>query len=333
MPNKILRTPDSAFQALSDYPFAPHYIEVGDVRIHYVDEGPANAPTIFLLHGQPSWSYLYRHMIPVLVSAGYRVIAPDLVGFGRSDKPSDPAAHTFAAHVDWMTAFVRTLGISGAAAFMQDWGGMIGLRVLAREPGWLSRLVLANTALADPGPIGRALMPLGVTMLKHLPGTATVDDFAASLSFRDWLSYFRRSETLNIGAILQALTVRELSAEEMRAYDAPFPDARFYAGPRRLPTIVASELAAVHKDRSALEAWPHPVLTLFSDRDPFLAKTPFEAMFQERFPGAHGQPHKTTTEASHFLQEDKSKELANTMDHWLRQTSFAPGLTQRTHSA
>ncbi len=319
---EILRTPDAAFEGLPHWPFAPRYETVDGVRIAYVDEG--RGPVIFLLHGQPTWSYLYRHMIPVLADAGYRVIAPDLVGFGRSDKPVDPAAHTFGAHVRWMDRFVRRLGITGAAAFVQDWGGMIALRVLAEHPDWLSRLVVANTALADPGPLGRALMPLAIRGLTALSGRATIEDLEQSLSFRHWLAYFHRSPTLELGRVVQALSVRGLSPAEAAAYDAPFPDPSFAAGPRRMPTQVATEMDAAHRAWESLAGWPHPVLTLFSDRDPFLAGTPFEEMFQDRFGGAAGQPHHTTTDASHFLQEDKGPELAGRIVGWLRATHFAP---------
>ncbi len=322
MTHDILRTPDSAFANLPDYPFKPNYAEVDNVRIHYLDEGKRSAPAIFLLHGQPTWSYLYRHMVPPLVAAGYRVIAPDLVGFGKSDKPADPSAHTFQAHVDWISGFVRSLGITDAAAFMQDWGGMIGLRVLAENPLWLSRLVIANTALADPGPVGRVLMPLGIKAMTAFSGHASIDDLARSHSFRHWLAYFHRSPVLRIGEVVQAFTERQLSPAETAAYDAPFPDATYYSGPRRLPTLVATDLGAAHTAWKALEAWPHPMLTLFSDNDPFLAGTPFEQMFRDRFPGAAGQPHQTTTEASHFLQEDKGGELADRIVAWLYSTNF-----------
>lgn len=319
---RILRTPDTAFEGLPDYPFEPHYLTVDGMRMHYVDEGADDAPVIFLLHGQPSWSYLYRHMITELVGEGYRVIAPDLIGFGRSDKPIDPGTHTYSAHVGWMTDFVRQLGIEGAAAFMQDWGGMIGLRTLASHPTWLTRLVIANTALAEVKGLARVLMPLGIRAMTRFAGRSRLEDFARTLSFRHWLSYFHHAEHLEIGKILQTLTTRDLSPEEMRAYDAPFPDARYHAGPRQMPAIVATDMAQVAQDWKKLEAWPHPVLTLFSDRDPFLAGTPYEGMFRQRFSGAAGQPHQTTTNASHFLQEDRGPELAHTMSRWLEQTHF-----------
>ncbi|MBW2242941.1 MAG: alpha/beta fold hydrolase [Deltaproteobacteria bacterium] len=322
-PGEVLRTPEAAFADLPDYPFAPHYCEVDGLRIHYVDEGSQNAKTIFLFHGQPSWSYLYRHMIPALVRAGYRVIAPDLVGFGKSDKPVEPGAHTYPAHVDWMTGFVRQLGIRHGAAFMQDWGGLIGLRVLAAEPEWLSRLVVANTTLPDATGVARFLMPRVLKALALLSGSPTIDDFAKTLSFRHWTAYFARSETLELGQILQLLTVRQLAPAEVSAYDAPFPDPRYYAGPRRMPQIVASQLAENHAAWTVvLEHWRHPVLTLFSDKDPFLASRGLDKQFQERFPGAEGQPHTTISEASHFLQEDRGREIAENVVKWLVSTGF-----------
>lgn len=329
---EILRTPEEAFSDLLDYPFEPHYIEIDGLRIHYVDEGGENEKTIFLLHGQPSWSYLYRHMIPVFVGAGYRVIAPDLIGFGKSDKPSDPAAHTYQAHVDWMTGFVRQLGTQHAAAFMQDWGGLIGLRVLAAEPEWLSRLVVANTTLPDATGAAGLLMPLGMKLAALLGGKSTIEDIAKTPSFRHWVCYFRRSEALEIGKILQLLTVRELTQAEMSAYDAPFPDARYYAGPRRMPQIIASQLGENRRAwTDVLEHWRHPVLTMFSDKDPFLSESGLDREFQARLPGAKEQPHTTITEASHFLQEDRSADIAERVSDWLKSTRFHP--TNRPDSA
>lgn len=318
----ILRTPDEAFEALPDYPFAPHYADVGGLRMHYVDEGPRDGKAIFLLHGQPSWSYLYRHMIPHFVARGLRVIAPDLIGFGKSDKPADPEAHTYQAHVEWMTALVRELGVRGSAGFFQDWGGMIGLRVLAREPQWLERLVLANTVLPHAPVSARVLMPLAVKLMSAMPGRAEIRDFAASLSFKHWLQYFKRSPTLEVGAILQLLTSRDLSERERAAYDAPFVDAQYYAGPRRMPQLVATQLGEAVKAWEVLSRWPHPVLTLFSDRDPFLAGKGMDEDLRRRLPGADGQPHHTVEGASHFLQEDQPQELATRTLAWLQHTGF-----------
>jgi haloalkane dehalogenase len=320
---EIRRTPESAFSNLPDYPFEPHYAEVDGLRIHYVDEGRHNAKTIFLFHGQPSWSYLYRHMIPILAGAGYRVIAPDLVGFGKSDKPADPRVHTYPAHVEWMTGFVRQLGIQTAASFMQDWGGLIGLRVLAAEPQWLSRLIVANTTLPDVTGIAGLLFPHVLKASAMLTRRTTIDDFAKTFSFRHWTSYLGRSETLEIGEILQLLTVRDLSPAELAGYDAPFPDSRYYAGPRRMPELVASQMAENHAAWThGLEKWPHPALTLFSDQDPFLSNKGLDTQFQTRLPGAKGQPHTTITQGSHVLQEDRGPEISRNVLEWLASTNF-----------
>ena len=320
--NKFIKTPDSAFENLPDYPFKPNYMDLDGVRMHYLDEGNHNEKIIFLFHGQPSWSYLYRHMIPLLVNAGYRVIAPDLIGFGKSDKPIDGKAITYQAQVDWMSDFIRKLGINHAAAFMQDWGGMIALRVLANNPEWLKRLIVANTALAEVSGFQKWLMPKMLKMLVNFAGKPTVEDFAKKETYGNWAGYFRHAEKLEIGKIMQILTTSELSKEEMAAYDAPFPNSDYYAAPRKMPEIVASDLDAVNADWKKLKQWKHPVLTLFSDKDPFLADQGYDKKFQTNFQGAKGQPHKTITNASHFLQEDQAPELAGQIISWLSDTKY-----------
>lgn len=320
---KFLRTPESAFKNLPDYSFQANYIEVDGMQIHYIDEGSKSDKAIFLFHGQPSWSYLYRHMVPELVEAGYRVIAPDLIGFGKSDKPIHSEDHTYASHINWMTSFVQQLGIKNAAAFMQDWGGLIGLRVLANEPEWLSRLVVGNTVLPEAKGPEQFIMPKMMKLMTFFSGKSTLKDFSKKKSFGNWSSYFKHSSELEIGKIMQILTEKSLKNSEASAYDAPFPDDRYYAGPRTMPLIIASEL---ENNRLAwkekLEKWKHPVLTLFSDKDPFLAGTPYNKQMQERFPGAKGQPHTIIKDASHFLQEDKGSEIANNIINWLEETSF-----------
>lgn len=318
----ILRTPEIAFANLPDYPFESHYMEVNGLRMHYLDEGKKESKVLFLFHGQPSWSYLYRHMIPIFVRAGYRVIAPDLIGFGKSDKPTNLAAHSYQAHVDWMSIFVEKLGIKNAAAFMQDWGGMIGLRVLARKPDWLSRLVVANTAMAETKGVAKWLIPSVLKILRFLAGKATVEDLAKKQSYGNWAAYFQHSKVLEIGEIMQILTEKQLTAGEMAAYQAPFPDDRYYAGPRVMPQIVATQADESYQAWQALKEWKHPALTLFSDKDPFLAGQGYDKLFQTNLEGAKGQPHITITDASHFLQEDKSKEIADKIANWLAQTNY-----------
>lgn len=322
MAKKILTTPEVAFTNLKDYPFESHYMDLGGLKMHYLDEGDKNNKTIFLFHGQPTWSYLYRHMIPLLVKEGYRVIAPDLIGFGKSDKPVDSNDHTYMAHVDWMSTFVKKLGIIHAAAFMQDWGGMIGLRVLANNPNWLDRLIVANTALAEVKGPTKWIMPRMLKLLKATSGKPTIQKFAQKVNYGNWAGYLAHSKKLEIGQLIQLLTTRNLSQAEVNAYDAPFSNSDYYAGPRKMADIVASDLDGVYEDWQKLKQWKKPVLTLFSDKDPFLADQGYDKLFQTNFPGAAGQPHITVTDASHFLQEDQFNELADRIVNWFDQTKF-----------
>jgi haloalkane dehalogenase len=319
--NKIekVRTPESAFNNLKDYPFKPNYIKLkGEVLMHYLDEGKENKKVIFLFHGQPSWSYLYRNMIPKLIKNGYRVIAPDLIGFGKSDKPVNSNDISFQNHVTWMSEFINKLGITRASAFMQDWGGMIGLRVLANNPEWLNRLVVANTALAELKGFSKWLIPKMIKRTIDRSGKPTLQNMEEKMDFKNWVGYFKRSEKLEIGEIMQLLTTKELGQEEKDAYDAPFPNEAYYTAPRKMPEIVVSDLTEINKDWERLKKWEHPVLTLFSDKDPFLADQGYDKKFQKNFKGAKGQPHITVSNASHFLQEDKSDELTNRILEWLK---------------
>jgi len=317
-----LRTPDTAFEDLKDYPFKANYLQVDGMRMHYLDEGNKDAKTIFLLHGQPSWSYLYRHMIPLLVNAGYRVIAPDLIGFGKSDKPVSEYSHTYSNHVGWMSEFVQQLGIKNAAAYMQDWGGMIGLRVLAEQPEWLDRLVVSNTALAEMNSVEKFMLPKVLKLMATFAGKPGLQKLASNINYGNWAGYFRHAPHPEIGKVIQVLTTSELSAQEMKAYDAPFPTADYFAGPRKMPEIVASDLNEVNADWQKLKQWHKPVLTLFSDKDPFLADQGYDKKFQNNFKGAENQPHITVENASHFLQEDQSRLLAEKVIHWLSQTQY-----------
>ena len=292
----VLRTPESRFADLPDFPFPPRYVEVDGLRMHYVDEGSHGGGTVLLLHGEPTWSFLYRHMIPPLVAAGFRVVAPDLIGFGRSDKPSSRAAHTYNGHVSWVTTAVRALGLSGITLFCQDWGSLIGLRVVAENPELFDRVVLSNGALPDgTGRIPRVL--------------------------RLWRLFARRSPVLPIGHIVAVGTVRRLSREERRGYDAPFPDRTFKAGPRALPQLIPLRESdpGVAENRRAWEvfrAWRKPFLTAFSDGDPITR--PFANVFRERTPGCQGFDHPTVHGAGHFVQEDKGPELADIVTRFVR---------------
>jgi len=289
---RFLRTPDEGFRDLPGWPFAPRYADLpsGDgalLRMHFVDEGPREAPVVLLLHGEPSWAYLYRKMIPVLLGAGLRAVAPDLVGFGRSDKPAERSDYTYQRHVDWMRAFVRGLGLRSVTLFAQDWGGLIGLRLVAEDPDRFSRVVAANTFL----PTGDE--PLGA-------------------AFDAWRRFSQEVPVFPTGRILQGATTTELPPEVVAAYDAPFPDESYKAGARQFPTLVPArpDDPAAEPNRRAwavLERFEKPFLTAFSDSDPITRGG--ERVFQARVPGARGREHPTIQGAGHFLQEDRGEEL------------------------
>jgi haloalkane dehalogenase len=289
----VLQTPDDRFAGLPDYPFAPHYVEVADgtgglLRLHYVDEGPRDAAPVLLLHGEPSWSFLYRKMIPVLVDAGLRAVAPDLVGCGRSDKPTARDDYTYQRHVDWMTAFLGMADLGGVTLVGQDWGGLIGLRLVAERPDRFARVVAANTFL-----------PTG----DRDPGEA----------FRAWQRFSQETPTFDVGRIVSGGCTSDLSPDVVAAYDAPFPDDSYKAGVRQFPLLVPSQPddPASDANRAAwdsLRSWTKPFLTAFSDRDPITAGA--DRVLRADIPGCQGQPHTTITNAGHFLQEDAGEELA-----------------------
>jgi haloalkane dehalogenase len=292
---QTLRTPDERFEALDGYPFEPHYADVADgeggtLRVHYVDEGPPDAAPVLLLHGEPSWSYLYRHMIPPLVAAGHRVIAPDLVGFGRSDKPTEQSDYTYARHVEWMRQLVFDhLDLGDITFFGQDWGGLIGLRLVALDPDRFARVAIGNTGL-----------PTG-----HGP---------ASDAFMAWQKFSQETPVFDVGFMINAATTTELSPEVIAGYDAPFPDDSYKAGARIFPTLVptspddpasADNVAAW----AVLERFDRPFLLCFSDSDPVTRGG--DAPFLAKVPGTKGQPHVTIEGGGHFLQEDRGPELAD----------------------
>lgn len=294
---ETLRTPDERFADLSDFPFAPHYSEItdgegGTLRVHYLDEGPSDAPPVLLMHGEPSWSYLYRHMIPIIAAAGHRVVAPDLVGFGRSDKPAAMADHTYARQVAWMRSLLfDELDLRDITFFAQDWGGLIGLRLLAAQPDRYRRVAIANTGL-----------PTG--------------DQPMSDAFLGWQKFSQEAETFPVGAIVNGGTARELRPEEVAAYDAPFPDDSYKAGARIFPSLVPTRPDdPAHDDNVAawavLERFERPFLLCFSDSDPITGGG--DRIFRQRVPGAADQAHVTIAGAAHFLQEDAGPELARVL--------------------
>ena len=296
--DQILRTPDRCFDGVPDFPYQPHYTEVGGLRIAHIDEGPATAAPVLLMHGEPTWSFLYRKMIPPLVAAGHRVIAPDLVGCGRSDKPALRSDHSYLRHVQWMTAWLRANDLSHITLFCQDWGSLIGVRMVAEDPDRFDRIVLANGGL----PTGAGKVPA---------------------AFRIWRAFSRYSPAFPVGRIVRAGCVTPLSPAEIAAYNAPFPAARFKACVREFPTLVPIRPDDPERENNerawrVLEAWRKPFLTLFSSRDPITRGG--DLTFQKRVPGAQGQAHATTRGAGHFLQEDKGPELAAAISSFIRGT-------------
>ena len=302
---ELLRTPDDRFADLPDYDFAPHYAEVPAgaddatqmLRMHYLDEGPAEGATpsgeiVLCLHGEPSWSFLYRHMIPVLTAAGHRVIAPDLVGFGRSDKPAQRTDYTYLRHVDWLRALLFEpaggLDLGGLTLVCQDWGGLLGLRLVGEHPDRFARVVAANTFL-----------PTGDS---H-PGEA----------FLGWQRFSQEVETFPTGVIINGGCATELAPDVIAAYDAPFPDESFKEGARQFPLLVPTSpddpaAPANRKAWETLATFDRPFLCAFSDGDPITRGA--DRALLERIPGTKGQAHTTIEGGGHFLQEDRGPELA-----------------------
>ena len=316
----VFRTPDARFENLPDFPFSPNYIELDGLRFHYVDEGPRDGKVILLLHGEPTWSYLYRHMIPPLVAAGHRVIAPDLMGFGRSDKPARTEDHTHQRHVAQMRALISALDLTDITMFVQDWGGLIGLRVLAEEPDRFARVMVANTGLPAAGGLrGYIGYPLFRFFL-WWEGTVTWEELAEKPSFIRWVAYSRTVEDMPTGKIVAAVTSGgegDPDPDLVAAYDVPFPDARYKAGPHVMPYLVPSELRENAAAWKVLEQWEKPFLTAFSDSDPITRGG--EVEFQERIPGARDREHLTIEGAGHFLQETHGPQLADAIIRFMQE--------------
>jgi len=299
---KILRTPDDRFSNLAGYPYEPNYLEVPDsedgwLRIHYVDVGPNKAEPVLMMHGEPSWSYLYRKMIPIVTDAGFRVIAPDLVGFGKSDKPSKRSDYTYERHVNWMQAWLEQVGIDKINLVCQDWGGLIGLRLLVNDPDRFNSAIVANTGL-----------PTG--------------DNSASEAFLNWRKYSLEVENFDVGSIIAMGSKKEVPDNIIAAYNAPFPDDTYKKGARIFPSLVpirpddpSSE--ANRKAWGVLSTLSKPFLTSFSDGDPITGGG--DRVFQDRVPGAKDQTHTTINGGGHFLQEDCGEEFAEVVVNFIKQ--------------
>jgi haloalkane dehalogenase len=295
----VLRTPDPRFEGLADWPFAPRYAEIRDpdgtmLRLHYVDEGPRDGAPVLLMHGEPSWAYLYRRIIADLAARGHRVLAPDLIGFGRSDKPAAREDYSYERHVAWISAWLTGLDLTGVTLFCQDWGGLIGLRLVAAFPKRFEAVVAANTGLPT--------------------GTGWTE------GFKRWRDFSQSVPEFPVGFIVNGGCVRDLSEAEKAAYDAPFPDESYKAGARQFPVLVpvTPEHASVAENKAAwaaLERFDRPFVTAFSDEDAVTRGG--EKVFQDRVPGARGQAH-VTLRGGHFLQEDSPAEIATVIDSLIK---------------
>jgi haloalkane dehalogenase len=305
----VVRTPDERFAGLVDYPFEPNYVSVtaqglDALRMHYVDTGPRDGPVVLLVHGQPTWSYLYRKVMAVLAQRGFRTLAPDNIGYGRSDKPTQATQYTYRRHVEWMASFVDELDLRDITLVVQDWGGPIGLGTLAAMPERFARVVASNTVLhtSDPSLEG------ALTWANYGTGDGRV---VLEESLLDYVTYCQRAPELVASTFLYSAT-GALAPEVLAAYDAPFPDQTFTAGMRQMTALIPLTrndpgAAMGRATMEALQRWDRPFLTAFSDGDP--ATRGWETVFQQRIPGAAGRVHPTIADAGHFVQEDKGEEL------------------------
>jgi haloalkane dehalogenase len=293
---QVLRTPESRFQNLPGYAFAPHYLDLGGLRMHYLDEGPRDTPPVLMLHGEPTWSYLYRKMIPLFAGAGLRAVAPDLIGFGKSDKLPRLADYSYQRHVDWAWAFIEKLDLRNATLIVQDWGSLLGLRIAAEHPERFARIVVANGFL----PTAHSAPPR---------------------AFKLWRAFALYSPLFPIGRIVASGCATVLSPEVRAAYDAPFPSPRYKAAARAFPRLVPiyETDPAVPANRAAWDKlcqWDKPFLTAFGSRDAIFRGS--DRVLQKHVPGAQGQPHTTIRGAGHFIQEDKGEELAQVALEFIR---------------
>jgi haloalkane dehalogenase len=302
---QTVRTPDERFDGLPGNDFAPHFHDIADgdggpLRVHYVDEGPSDAAPVLLMHGEPSWCYLYRHMVGPLVDAGHRVVAPDLVGFGRSDKPLAQSDYSYARHVEWMRELLFDhLDLRDITYFGQDWGGLIGLRLVAADPDRYARVAVGNTG-----------MPTG----HGKPSDA----------FLAWQKFSQETDNFPVGNIIDGGCTTDLGPAIIAAYDAPFPDDSFTAGARIFPSLVPTSpddpaSAANAAAWEVLGRFERPFLVAFSDKDPITGGT--EEVFHKKVPGTEGQPHTVIEGGGHFLQEDRGPELAQVLIDFIAATA------------
>jgi haloalkane dehalogenase len=295
-PLQYLTTPEHCFEQITDFCYSPHFLQVddnegGSLRLHYIDEGPKDANVVLMLHGEPSWSYLYRKMIGPVVAAGYRVITPDLIGFGKSDKPTERSDYTFQRHLDWVRQVIIQLELKDITLVCQDWGGLLGLRLVAEHADLFARVLAANT-----------MLPTG--------------DHSPSEAFLKWQTFSQEVEIFPVAGIIKGATVTPLSPEVLAAYDAPFPDETYKAGVRQFPLLVPTtpDNPASQANRLAwqsLQQFNRPFITAFSDSDPVTAGG--DKIMQKLIPGCEGQAHTTIEQGGHFLQEDQGEQLSEVL--------------------
>lgn len=292
----FLTTPEQRFKQIVDFPYTPNFLQVDDnegdlLNLHYIDEGSKDANVVLMLHGEPSWAYLYRKMISPVVAAGYRVIAPDLIGFGKSDKPTERSDYTYQRHLDWVRQVIIQLNLKNITLICQDWGGLLGLRLVAEHPDLFARVLAANT-----------MLPTG--------------DHRPSQAFLDWQTFSQKVDVFPVAGIIKGATVTPLSVEVLAAYDAPFPDETYKAGARQFPLLVPTtpDDPASEANRLAwqtLQQFSKPFITAFSDLDPVTSGG--DKIMQKLIPGCQGQAHTTIVKGGHFLQEDQGEQLAEVL--------------------
>ena len=341
---EFVRTPDSCFDSLPDWPYTPEYVEIDGLRQAYVDEGPADGPVVLLLHGQPSWSYLYRKMIPVLADADYRVIAMDHLGMGRSDKPIDITSYSYLGHNDRLLRFIEALDLRDINLFVQDWGSLIGLRVAGLNPGRFARIAVGDGALP--------VIPEGVQPFPEVEDPDEVEDIpsifdlipAQQVPFYDgcellvegnnfgaWMAYAMKAESFHASEVVEGLTWFDLPAEEEAAYDAPFPSRTYMAGPRVFPSLVNEVPGVTAEAWAGLTSFERPFLTIWASNDPGnLGRCQTQQMLIDSVPGAAGQPHDRLPEASHFLQDDQGEEIARRLVDFFASESLPTAIRTET---
>ncbi|NCN08239.1 MAG: haloalkane dehalogenase [Leptospira sp.] len=294
---EFIRTPPERFENLPGYNFKENYMQVnpGNLRMHYLDENASSRKIVLMLHGEPSWSYLYRKMIPIFVQAGYRAIAPDLIGFGKSDKPKDRFVFSYSIHIEWLNHFIKEMKLSNINLICQDWGGLLGLRIAAENKSLFHSIIAGNTFL-----------PTGDNKLPD--------------AFYEWRNFSQNVKRLPVGRIIKNGCYTNISSEIVNAYDAPFPDESYKEAARIFPSLVpdSPDNPASEANKKAWEIfsnWNIPFLTAFSDQDPIMRKV--DIFFRRKVLGAKGQPHTTIKGAGHFLQEDSGEDLADVSVKWL----------------